>query len=87
MSYPEHEKLRAVQSESQSIGEFIEWLKWNKKIVFAKWDEKTDLDILRVVSLPTNDILAEYFEIDLNKLEQEKQAMLEEFRRLAAKKD
>lgn len=28
--YPEHEKLSKIQNQSQSIGEFLEWLKTEK---------------------------------------------------------
>ena len=75
--YPEHEKLQKVIDQSQTIGEFFEWLKNTKKIVMAQWGK---WDSLYPLSLPTQETLAEYFEIDLNKLEQEKRAMLEELR-------
>lgn len=34
--YPEHDKLRAVRDESQTIGEFLAWLSRNN-IALCKW--------------------------------------------------
>lgn len=84
IKYPEHEKLQAVQKKSQAIGEFIEWLRNTKQITFARWykaeldEEETDKLMPEYPS--TNKLLAEYFNIDLQKLEQEKRAMLDELR-------
>lgn len=36
MTYPEHEKLSKVQSESQTVGEFIEWLA-SEGVHLMKW--------------------------------------------------
>lgn len=74
--YPEHEKLTKVKDESQSIGEFLEWLnpqgfaiaQWNGHT--EQWDCGTRHEWL----------LAKYFGIDTDKLEQEKRQMLAEIR-------
>lgn len=89
--YPEHAKLQKVQEKSQAIGEFIEWLRQSKKIVFCL--HRDDLPTGTIVEpeneyipewMPTTirieETLAEYFKIDLNKLEAEKRAMLDEVR-------
>lgn len=89
--YPEHEKLQAVREKSQAIGEFIEWLQGTKHYVIAQW-QQVDPDTepgelsgadegLFSASFSIETLLAEYFEIDLKKLEQEKQKMLEDMRK------
>ncbi len=85
--YPEHDKLAKIQSESQAIGEFLEWLGAPKSgIVLAEWlrhitDSKgVTRKRLEPVLVPTGrsieTILARYFKIDPVKLEAEKRAML-----------
>lgn len=89
-NYPEHEKLQAVKDKSQAIGEFLEWLQDTKHYVIAQW-EQVDPDTepgessgadegLFSASINIEKLLAEYFHIDLAKLEQEKQAMLDKVR-------
>lgn len=83
MNYPEHEKLRAIKGQSQSIGSFLDWLEeggYSKigKIHLACYDNHGDLcDVYASVQ----DLLAAYFGIDRQKLEQEKLAMLDELRK------
>lgn len=96
--YPEHEKLEKVKEQSQTIGEFLEWMNEEKGIVACRWHEmqtesKDDPDGPSSINpsgkityteparyLPANYniqmLLAEYFEIDLDVIEQEKRAML-----------
>lgn len=79
--YPEHDKMRAVLTESNTIGAFLEMTGY----VLAEYDtyvnsmgvEQTSLV---AVSKSIPQVLAEYFDIDLNKIETEKREML---RRLA----
>ncbi|HUV10815.1 MAG TPA: hypothetical protein VMX12_07525 [Acidimicrobiia bacterium] len=71
--YPEHAKLRAVADKSQAIGEFLdEWLP-TQGIILAHVDRDG-----RVPSI--QELLAEFFGIDRDKLEAEKRAMLESLR-------
>ncbi len=81
--YPEHLKLHAVRDKSQSIGEFVDWLDTEKGISLCR-REGDDLDFQRVFT-STTDLLAEFFEIDLKKLEIEKDDMLEAQRALNEK--
>ena len=76
--YPEHDKLKAVQEESQTIGEFLDTCGYT----LAKWSKEPHLvDYAELVPVGNiQDILAEYFEIDPNKIEAEKRAMLEGMR-------
>lgn len=71
--YPQHEKLNAVKDQSQTIGDFLEWLN-EKDFVVAKFDARNCMLYPEYLSMDR--ILAEYFEIDLNALESEKRAML-----------
>jgi hypothetical protein len=78
-TYPEHDKLAKVKDRSQAIGEFLdtggyelgEWTGGNRYCD----DEFTP------VRKPINTILARYFGIDEDKLEEEKLQMLEELRK------
>lgn len=75
--YPEHEKLKAISHYSQRIGEFLEWCSYEKgfSLCFMNGDDYHPINIL------PNDLLAEFFEIDKWKLEDEKRAMLDELRK------
>lgn len=75
--YPEHEKLKAIKSRSQVVGEFMEWLRKEKGISFAKPDRWGKYE---PVNLPIQATLAEFFEIDQKKLDEEKEEMLKELR-------
>lgn len=77
MEYPEHEKLKAVQAETQFLGEFIEWLRSNNMCI-AVWDDK---DRLSRSHKSINSILSEFKSIDLIKLEEEKKQMLSHFQK------
>lgn len=86
--YPEHEKLKAVHIQSQACGEFLEWLAREKNYslcyYYAPSPEEDDDGAEEgyvPVSIRIEDLLAEHFGIDLNKLEAEKRAMLDEFRK------
>lgn len=123
--YPEHEKMTAVQEQSQAVGEFLEWLQTptehgGKGVSLHTWEEWEEDDTClecagtgkvgsvrrnsegarlqdcpncdgtRLVSRPregwmpvggsANKLLAEFFGIDLNKIEDEKRAMLDQIR-------
>jgi hypothetical protein len=81
--YPEHEKLKAVQGESQLVGNFIEWLS-AEHIEFAQYGDKSyTRERLFPMNISTEKMLARYFGIDLQKLNNEKIAMLEAIRRAA----
>lgn len=70
--YPEHAKLRKIHDKSQAIGEFLEFSG------YELCEYKEDTDEFEPVPWRIEGILAKYFEIDLDVLEQEKQTMLEE---------
>jgi hypothetical protein len=91
--YPEAEKYSAVREQANQIGNFIDFLRDEKKYTFAKWynmqedpdEEETD-DKLMPEFPNMEKLLMEFFEIDENKLEAERRAMLEECRQANAQK-
>ena len=79
MEYPEHEKLKAVSDKSHLLGEFLEWLETEKGIILSIWsDERLHPAIEQST---TQALLAEYFDIDLMKIQLEKDDMLAEMRK------
>lgn len=81
--YPEHEKLHAISDKSQIIGEFLEWLGnayvGGTSIVLARYHPSYD-EVLQPCPYNTEELLASFFEINLDKIEEEKQEMLDELR-------
>ena len=83
-SYPQCEKMSAVNAEAQSIGNFLEWL--SEQGLFVA--EYTKIEGYRdEQAWPINEsveqLLARYFEIDLKKVEKERHAMLAAFQAAA----
>jgi hypothetical protein len=70
--YPECEKLQRVSADSQKIGDFLNWAQSNN-IVLAIYTEE---DELVPSHKPFEQLLAEYFNINLNKVEEERRAIL-----------
>ena len=97
MKYPECDKMKSVQPRSQLIGEFLEWLNQEKGVTLAKLHEhnadcfnedgERDCGMCTQSFYPIRytieNLLAEFFEIDLEKVEREKRAMLKELREKA----
>jgi len=65
--YPEHEKIARLDGTNNRIGEFLEWLRDVHHVQLPK---------------SISDLLADYYEIDLDKLDEEKQHLLKVQRRL-----
>jgi hypothetical protein len=78
MSYPEHEKLDKVREHSQTCGEFLEWLLG--KFVFCKYNHPEYGDWPVPQHFNKQELLAEYFKIDLKKIDDEKVSMLKKMR-------
>lgn len=79
--YPELRKLHIVSGESQKIGEFLDWLK-SRGMFIAKYEVMEDFrdPMPSAIGGTTEQLLAEYFKIDLAKVEREKSAILEKLR-------
>ncbi len=76
METPELDKMRAVKDKSQAIGEFIDWLRQDNCDICEMDDNGHYLPIYQSIEK----WLAEYFEIDLNKCEEERRAILDAIR-------
>lgn len=86
---PECERVHEVAPKSQAIGEFVEWLE-SQGIVLATYHEHTEgcyndedflvcgyrKDQLQPDHRNIQSRLAEFFGIDLNKVEKERRALL-----------
>ncbi len=76
--YPEHIKLARVKDYSQAIGEFLEWLPTKGYVVAEYFREEVSGKVQLLPAYKTiQDLLAEFFEIDQKKLEEERRHMLE----------
>ena len=75
---PELDKMLKVKEDSQKLGEFLDWLKG--KYELAQWHDSHGVDRLVAKNVGTEKILAEYFEIDLVKCENERREILENIR-------
>lgn len=74
---PECKKLSAVRDESHKIGEFIDWLH-EQGIQLCEWMDYEDAPAQYAPTTQTSEkLLAKYFDIDLNKVERERRAILE----------
>lgn len=69
---PECEKLKAVSARSQEIGEFIDWLS-TKGFCLASYRDNE----LCASHLGIEQLLAGFFEINLNKVEKERRQLLD----------
>ena len=79
---PECDKALKVKNKSQAIGEFLEWLQ-EKGIRLASYGEERDTrSTLWTIQKSTEVLLAEFFEIDLAAMEQEKRAILAALREI-----
>lgn len=76
--YPECEKLNKVSSESQVIGRFLEWLEGEKELVIGKFNS---IDDLLPTALPIESLIADFFNIDMKKVEEEQRQMLRDIKR------
>ena len=79
---PECDKMVAIRDKSQIIGEFIDWLTSEKGYTIAELDQEAEEGYQNYypVSYSMEKLLAEFFEIDLNKVEAERRAILEAIR-------
>ena len=79
----ELKKLIAVKGNSQTIGEFLEWLQ-GKGYVLSFWqdygEEPHSWSELTPLRKSSEQLLAEYFDVNLDKVEQERKALLEKLR-------
>ncbi len=78
----DYQLLIIESGQSELLGKFYDWL-IEEGYVFAKWspsENKYGDTELFPVSINPNQLFAEFFKIDLNKIEEERRAILEELR-------
>jgi hypothetical protein len=74
---PECDKLKAAAPRSQQIGEFLEWLQSNE-VLLCRFDARMGKEgEYWPINQRIENLLAEFFEIDLAKVEKERRAILE----------
>lgn len=78
---PECDKMLKVQDESQAIGAFLDWLQSERRLTLCEANDRTFENSFIPARIGIEDLLAEYFKIDLNKVEKERRAILEECRK------
>ena len=85
--YPEHEKMREVKNDADTIAAFLEWLEEQEMFVAILQDDADATEGYRAVpaDLGIEKLLAKYFAIDLEKIGDEKDQMLADFRALNEK--
>lgn len=81
--YPEHDKLQAISNTSQAIYDFLEDIQ-NKGVMLGRYVEIEGYREAQFQPLgaPVDKLLAEHFDIDLNKIEAEKRRMIDAMREL-----
>jgi len=84
MKIPNLEKIKKVQKASQAIGEFLDWLS-TKEIELAKYDDKRYR--LHPIHTGTERLLMEYYKIDPQEVEKERQSLLDQIRADNSKKE
>lgn len=77
METEECDKIAKHQKESRVITDFLDWVLDEKEYLFAAYHE----DKLYAEHGDVEELLAEYFKIDLVKAEQERMAILESLRK------
>ncbi len=77
--YPEHAKLDEVKHLSQAIYDFLEWCD-KKGWQLMEYHKSFDGQAGYPIRASRRDLLAEHFEIDQKRLEDEKRAMLDAIR-------
>lgn len=73
VAYPEHEKITAIKEQSQAIGTFLEWL-GNQGLELCRYNMAEDQYLPDYMGIEKR--LSQFFDVDLNRLEEEKKIML-----------
>ena len=73
--YPECNRMNQVRGEAQSIGCFLEWL-GEQGLAIADSEASEEHNFPIYTRLSIEELLAKYFEIDLDLVEKERRAMI-----------
>ena len=74
---PTLDKILEHREEADALGAFLDWLQYEKKYFLGEFNPDDPNDELTIVHLNPEDILADYFGIDLAAADRERQALLE----------
>ncbi len=87
--YPELDKMKAVRSQSQVLTEFVDWLDQNNMRICLRTETAVTYRGSPYEPITENyeQLFARYFEIDLNKVEAERQQLLDLQRKLNEQAD
>jgi hypothetical protein len=80
--YPEHAKTHALKAQSEGIFDFLQWAADKKGLRFGRsvFDDDEGEVFIEAGDYALREVLAEYFKVDLDRLETEKRQMLDELR-------
>ena len=79
--YPECEKMRSIKEKSELCGDFLEWLQSKYRLINRQESFESSLASINYSSyINFEELLAEFFNIDLDKVEEEKKQILMELR-------
>lgn len=86
VSTPQLDKMLEVNPQSQVIGEFLEWLRNKKKYAICflyadRIDDEEDTLSFEPIEQPIEQLLAEYYGVDLNEAEKERTLILQSIRK------
>jgi hypothetical protein len=84
--YPECTKMRNARSSSQPIGDFLEWCQ-EQGLVLCSYNKHRWGGVYEPHNESTERLLARHLDIDLDKVEEERRAMLEELQKQNAEAD
>lgn len=73
MNYPEHQKLKKIAQSAEICGIFLNWLQ--QKYVFI--DKNQSVIFPQQAYIDKQSLLAEFFNIDLSKIAEEKDQMVQ----------
>lgn len=83
--YPQLAKMQEVNPRSEVVGEFLDWLEQNSLFIGRYIiPDGFRREVAVPISDSTEQLLAQYFKIDLKAVERERQSILDEVRKGAA---
>lgn len=83
METPELDKMLVVKEQSQTISEFLDYLD-EQEWKICEWDEDGSLDgedMYRDIRITKEQLMADFFGVNLKKCEEERQQILADLRR------
>ncbi len=86
--YPEHIKLKAENHKTEIIHQFLEWVREEHgHELCSVYSRGGAIDFDTITTNECDALLAEFIGVDLDKIEAEKRAMIDEMRALNERKD